>query len=117
MSLGTSCGVPGFKSALLRARAASLPFWCGFRFTSGAPPVYSRVPFAGSRLPDQHRTPPLARRAASEEGLVTTTYAVIKTGGKQYRVAQGDKLHVEKLAGNVGDAVTFGEVLLVGERW
>jgi large subunit ribosomal protein L21 len=41
-------------------------------------------------------------------------YAVIKTGGKQYRVAAGDKLRVEKLAGNVGDAVTFGEVLLVG---
>ena len=42
-------------------------------------------------------------------------YAVIKTGGKQYRVAQGDRLRVEKLAGNVGDTVTLGEVLLVGE--
>lgn len=42
-------------------------------------------------------------------------YAVIKTGGKQYRVAQGDKLRVEKLAGNIGDTVTLGEVLLVGE--
>lgn len=42
-------------------------------------------------------------------------YAVIKTGGKQYRVAQGDKLRVEKLAGNIGDAVTLSEVLLVGE--
>ena len=41
-------------------------------------------------------------------------YAVIKTGGKQYRVAQGDRLRVEKLAGSVGDTVTFGEVLLVG---
>ncbi|MBX3190842.1 MAG: 50S ribosomal protein L21 [Labilithrix sp.] len=41
-------------------------------------------------------------------------YAVIKTGGKQYRVAQGDRLRVEKLAGNVGDNVTLGEVLLVG---
>lgn len=40
-------------------------------------------------------------------------YAVIKTGGKQYRVAQGDRLRVEKLAGNVGDAVTLAEVLLV----
>jgi large subunit ribosomal protein L21 len=40
-------------------------------------------------------------------------YAVIKTGGKQYRVAPGDKLRVEKLPGNVGDTVTFGEVLLV----
>ena len=41
-------------------------------------------------------------------------YAVIKTGGKQYRVAAGDKLRVEKLPGNVGDAVTFDQVLLVG---
>jgi large subunit ribosomal protein L21 len=45
---------------------------------------------------------------------VSTTYAVIKTGGKQYRVTPGDKLRVEKLPGNVGDKVTFGEVLLVG---
>lgn len=42
------------------------------------------------------------------------SYAVIKTGGKQYRVAQGDRLRVEKLPGNVGDTVTLGEVLLVG---
>jgi large subunit ribosomal protein L21 len=42
-------------------------------------------------------------------------YAVIKTGGKQYRVAAGDKLRIEKLAGNVGDTLTFSEVLLVGE--
>lgn len=41
-------------------------------------------------------------------------YAVIKTGGKQYRVAQGDRLRVEKLAGNIGDSVTLGDVLLVG---
>ena len=41
-------------------------------------------------------------------------YAVIKTGGKQYRVAQGDTLRVEKLAGNVGDTVTLSEVLLLG---
>ncbi len=40
-------------------------------------------------------------------------YAVFKTGGKQYRVAPGDKLRVEKLPGGVGDAITFGEVLLV----
>ena len=41
-------------------------------------------------------------------------YAVFKTGGKQYRVEQGDKLRVEKLPGSVGDAVTFDQVLLVG---
>jgi large subunit ribosomal protein L21 len=41
-------------------------------------------------------------------------YAVIKTGGKQYRVEPGQKLRVEKLTGNPGDKVEFGEVLLVG---
>ncbi len=41
-------------------------------------------------------------------------YAVIKTGGKQYRVAQGDKLRVEKLIGDVGTTVTFSDILFVG---
>jgi large subunit ribosomal protein L21 len=41
-------------------------------------------------------------------------YAVFKTGGKQYRVASGDKVRVEKLPGNVGDAVAFDSVLLLG---
>jgi large subunit ribosomal protein L21 len=40
-------------------------------------------------------------------------YAVFKTGSKQYRVEKGDKLRVEKLAGGVGDPVTFDDVLLV----
>ncbi|HEX3772036.1 MAG TPA: 50S ribosomal protein L21 [Polyangiaceae bacterium] len=40
-------------------------------------------------------------------------YAVFKTGGKQYRVAQGDQVRVEKVPGNVGDAVAFNDVLLV----
>ena len=43
-------------------------------------------------------------------------YAVFKTGGKQYRVAAGDKLRVEKLPGNVGDAVMFDQVLLVSSE-
>jgi large subunit ribosomal protein L21 len=41
-------------------------------------------------------------------------YAVIRTGGKQYRVAEGDVLRIEKIAGDVGSDVTFSEVLLVG---
>jgi len=41
-------------------------------------------------------------------------FAVIKTGGKQYRVALEDKLQVAKVAGNPGDVVEFGEVLVVG---
>jgi len=42
-------------------------------------------------------------------------YAVIKTGGKQYRVEAGDLLVVEKLDGEPGADVAFGEVLLIGE--
>lgn len=41
-------------------------------------------------------------------------YAVIRTGGKQYRVEPGSVLRVEKLAGEVGSTVEFGEVLLAG---
>lgn len=41
-------------------------------------------------------------------------YAVIRTGGKQYRVAQGDVLRVEKLPVDVGSDVTFNEVLMIG---
>ncbi|MBU6198045.1 MAG: 50S ribosomal protein L21 [Xanthomonadaceae bacterium] len=42
-------------------------------------------------------------------------YAVIKTGGKQYRVMQGETLRVEKLEADVGAAVRFDQVLLIGE--
>lgn len=40
-------------------------------------------------------------------------YAIVRTGGKQYQVACGDKLRVEKLAGNVGDSVDLNDVLMV----
>jgi large subunit ribosomal protein L21 len=42
-------------------------------------------------------------------------YAVIKTGGKQYRVQPGDVLVVEKLAGEPGEKVAFDQVLMIGE--
>ena len=42
-------------------------------------------------------------------------YAVIKSGGKQYRVESGAKLRVERLSADVGAAVSFDEVLLVGD--
>ncbi len=42
-------------------------------------------------------------------------YAVIRTGGKQYRVQEGDVLRVEKLGAEAGQAITFDDVLLVGE--
>ena len=40
-------------------------------------------------------------------------YAIVKTGGKQYKVAEGDVIEVEKLAGAPGDAVSLSAVLLV----
>ncbi len=43
------------------------------------------------------------------------TFAVIKTGGKQYKVAANDVVKIEKIAGEPGDVVTFDQVLLVGE--
>jgi large subunit ribosomal protein L21 len=42
-------------------------------------------------------------------------YAVIKTGGKQYKVAAGDKLKVEKLVGDVGSKVVIDKVLLIAD--
>jgi len=42
-------------------------------------------------------------------------YAIIRTGGKQYQVAAGDTLRVEKLQGEVGDTVELSDVLLVAD--
>lgn len=43
-------------------------------------------------------------------------YAVIKTGGKQYKVASGDVIKVEKLAGDEGSEIVFNEVLALGDN-
>lgn len=42
-------------------------------------------------------------------------YAIIRTGGKQYRVQEGDEFNVEKLPANEGETIVFGDVLAVGE--
>ena len=42
-------------------------------------------------------------------------FAIVRTGGKQYRVAPGDKIVVEKLAGSAGDSIDLTDVLLAGE--
>ena len=42
-------------------------------------------------------------------------FAIVRTGGKQYRVAAGDKIVVEKLAGEAGETITLGDVLLAGD--
>ena len=43
-------------------------------------------------------------------------FAVIKTGGKQYKVATNDVIRVEKLAGEAGETVTLDQVLMVGDK-
>ncbi len=42
-------------------------------------------------------------------------YAIIETGGKQYKVSEGDEIKVEKLEANVGDSVTFDKVVAVSD--
>lgn len=42
-------------------------------------------------------------------------YAVIRTGGKQYRVSEGDVVKIEKLAGDVGETITMDDVLFIGD--
>ena len=42
-------------------------------------------------------------------------FAIVRTGGKQYRVAAGDKIAVEKIAGEAGDTVSLADVLLAGD--
>jgi large subunit ribosomal protein L21 len=41
-------------------------------------------------------------------------YAVIRSGGKQYRVSQGGSVRVEKLAGEVGSSITLDDILMIG---
>jgi large subunit ribosomal protein L21 len=52
---------------------------------------------------------------AADQQLERAMFAVVRTGGKQYRVAAGDKIVVEKLAGEAGDTIQLGDILLAGE--
>jgi large subunit ribosomal protein L21 len=51
----------------------------------------------------------------SFEEVMRAMFAIVRTGGKQYRVAAGDKIVVEKIAGDAGETVSLGDVLLAGE--
>jgi large subunit ribosomal protein L21 len=63
-----------------------------------------------STAPAQAATRPTA---SSYDRSPRPMYAIVKTGGKQYKVAEGDVIEVEKLAGVPGDAVSLSAVLLV----
>jgi large subunit ribosomal protein L21 len=56
-----------------------------------------------------------ARFRAKPINWSNTMYAVIKTGGKQYRVAAGEKIKVEQIPADVGSEITLDQVLMVGE--
>ena len=53
--------------------------------------------------------------AAYEERMDKSMFAIVKTGGKQYRVASGDVIKVEKLTGNAGDTIQLDQVLAMGD--
>jgi large subunit ribosomal protein L21 len=55
------------------------------------------------------------RRWCAADNIGGTMFAVIRTGGKQYKVAKDDVISVEKLPGEPGATIEFGEVLMVGE--
>src|SRR6185503_19666649 len=57
--------------------------------------------------------PPPERQSVRTDSK--TMFAVVRTGGKQYRVSAGDKIAVEKLAGNAGDTIDLGDVILAGD--
>jgi large subunit ribosomal protein L21 len=61
----------------------------------------------------QSRSQKIRQAAGRGKGKGDSMYAVIRTGGKQYCVAAGDTLEVEKLVGNIGEAITLSDVLLV----
>jgi large subunit ribosomal protein L21 len=54
-------------------------------------------------------------RGQAFEEEIKAMFAVVRTGGKQYRVAAGDKIAVEKLPGEAGDKLSLDDVLLAGD--
>jgi large subunit ribosomal protein L21 len=76
---------------------------------SGAPTVTLTLLGQVSRIPSLSGG---THAGIAQENLVV--YAVFRTGGKQYRARQGDRVRIERLEAGVGDAVAFEEVLLVG---
>jgi large subunit ribosomal protein L21 len=55
------------------------------------------------------------RRKADLNEKRQAMFAIVRTGGKQYRVAAGDKIVIEKIAGEAGDQITLDDVLLAGD--
>jgi len=94
-------------------RARVLPLSPPAKLTLGVPSIIVRANPSHDLRP---RDPVCAAELpfASGKSKDITMYAVIKTGGKQYRVAPNDVLKIEKVAGEAGATVEFGEVLMLG---
>jgi large subunit ribosomal protein L21 len=69
---------------------------------------------AGAAIPTDCKQPVRSNPNAGTEHQDKTMFAVIRTGGKQYRVAAEDVIKVDKVRGDPGEIVQFGEVLVVG---
>ena len=86
--------------------------WClCLSFTPGRIGAPGRFSFWRERAGSSRQVK--AQRDVRKKG--GAMFAVIKTGGKQYRVAEGDEITVEKLAGDTGGDVTFDTVLMLGD--
>jgi large subunit ribosomal protein L21 len=70
------------------------------------PAILHGFPRAGGRMPSSH---------AGNQREGAEMYAVIKTGGKQYKVAAGEKIKVEQIPAEVGQEITIDQVLAVGD--
>lgn len=66
-----------------------------------------------ARNPRRHRARQIG--TGRDRSAMNMTFAVIKTGGKQYKVAANDVIKIEKLEAEAGDIVTFDQVLMVGD--
>jgi large subunit ribosomal protein L21 len=69
---------------------------------------------ATDQTPEQQAPKPAKRLAKGTQARKAAPYAVIETGGKQYRVSVGDRIAVERLVGEPGSDVQIDQVLLVG---
>ena len=68
-----------------------------------------------TEAPEKKAPKPRAKKAeAKAEGAFAKGYAIIETGGKQYRVSVGDRISVERLAAEESDEITIDRVLLLG---
>jgi len=82
--------------------------------------AYPRPSFRGFAITRRIGALPAIRDSRIDQGarnlkrIAGIMFAIVRTGGKQYRVAAGDKIAVEKLAGEAGDTITLSDVLLAG---